>query len=111
MRQYRCNGCASGPCVYSVAENNGEIPNICPQQKACVHWKESKDFDVALMELMQTLLFYGSPDTYFAVSLVPDSPCGDIMNDLDETGKPGKLARETLEKVCEALSPYFLAGG
>ena len=48
--------------------------------------------------LIETLQFYADPDTYFAIGFFPDNPCGDFINDFDNTGKPGAFARQTLEK-------------
>jgi hypothetical protein len=44
-------------------------------------------------------LFYGHPDTYFAIGFFPDPPCGQFMDDFSNTElgfKPGKNAREAL---------------
>jgi len=50
--------------------------------------------------LRKALAFYADQDTWFAVSLIPDRPCGAIMEDFNETEglglKPGKLARTVL---------------
>jgi len=49
--------------------------------------------------LSESLFFYANPDTYFAIGFVPDPPCGDFINDFDNTGKPGSNARKTLRKL------------
>jgi len=50
--------------------------------------------------LIETLLFYADPETYFAIGFFPDPPCGDFIRDFSETialgRKPGKRAREVL---------------
>jgi len=52
--------------------------------------------------LRAALTFYAHPETYFAIGLYPDLPCGEFMEDFSDTGpslgqKPGKRAREALE--------------
>lgn len=37
--------------------------------------------------LLEALAFYGDPETYFAVALMCDPPCGEISEDFDETYK------------------------
>lgn len=51
-----------------------------------------------MQELIDALIFYADPETYFAIGFFPDPPCGDFVNDFDETGKPGALARKTLRE-------------
>jgi len=55
-------------------------------------------------KLTDALLFYASPETYFAISLIVDRPAGDFVDDIsvvdDDWGeRPGKLARETLDDL------------
>lgn len=53
----------------------------------------------ALAELEEVLKFYADPATYFAIAFIPDRPCGDFMDDFDETElgpKPGAKARAAL---------------
>lgn len=56
--------------------------------------------------LEAALQFYADPATYFAIGFLPDRPCGDFINDFDETEdfgwKPGKLARSALDR---SISP------
>jgi hypothetical protein len=51
-------------------------------------------------DILDALHFYADPETYFAISLIPDPPCGDFIEDFSETPelgmKPGKKAREVL---------------
>jgi len=46
------------------------------------------------------LAFYADPETYFAIGVFPDPPCGDFINDYSDTPalgqKPGKTARNAL---------------
>lgn len=52
-------------------------------------------------KLCEALMFYANPESYFAIGFFPDNPAGEFMDDFSETDlgeKPGKLARETLEK-------------
>lgn len=58
----------------------------------------------------EALEFYADPLTYFAIGFFPDRPCGDFMEDfeeldhedLGETCKPGKRAREALRLTEES---------
>ncbi|MCF8356990.1 MAG: hypothetical protein K9H48_21300 [Melioribacteraceae bacterium] len=60
-------------------------------------------------QLQEALKFYADPETYIAVGIFPDEPCGDFIHDFSETlyfgAKPGKLARETLSKLYEEHKP------
>lgn len=51
-----------------------------------------------MQELIEALQFYADPDTYFAIGFFPDPPCGDFIEDFDDTGKPGAMARKVLQK-------------
>jgi hypothetical protein len=56
----------------------------------------------AITELHAALEFYASPDTWYAVLLFADPPCGEIANDysmIEEEGceRPGARARAALE--------------
>jgi len=53
-------------------------------------------------ELETALAFYADPDSYFAISIMTDRPCGGFAEDIGEVDAydremPGKLAREILE--------------
>lgn len=55
-------------------------------------------------ECIDALSFYADPENYFAIAFLPDPPCGAFMEDFDETYlgvKPGKLARETINKLAD----------
>ena len=69
-----------------------------------------RDINVEDVQLMlDTLMFYGDPDSYSAITLLLDPPCGDFAYDFDSeteplSGKynrkmPGRQAREALEKI------------
>jgi hypothetical protein len=49
-----------------------------------------------VQNLLKALLFYADPDTYFAIGFLGDPPCGDFIDDWDDAGKPGALARKVL---------------
>ena len=52
--------------------------------------------------LRKTLEFYANPDTYFAIGLFPDAPCGSFVDDLEEIegmARPGKRARQALART------------
>ena len=49
-------------------------------------------------DFIEALKFYADIDNYFAIGIFPDQPCGNFANDIDETGKPGALARKILKK-------------
>lgn len=58
--------------------------------------------------LAEALAFYADPETYFAISMLPDRPCGEFVDDFETLEgalghpdggkwvKPGKRAREAL---------------
>jgi hypothetical protein len=71
--------------------------------------------------LMSALEFYADPETYHAIMIVGDRPCGDFEQDFsDDHGHehydrpmPGKLARETIQRVTATypeLTYYSLEG-
>ena len=49
----------------------------------------------------KALEFYANPESYFAIAIVGDRPCGSFIDDFSETDtmgvRPGKLAREVLK--------------
>jgi len=52
-----------------------------------------------VQELVKVLEFYANPDTYFAIAILPDPPCGEFMTDYsDKFKKPGTRARKVLRK-------------
>jgi hypothetical protein len=73
--------------------------------------KVSKDVQLLLEQretLANALDFYADPDTWFAVAVVGDPPCGEISEDWSTHGspdyehgdeRPGKKAREALAAV------------
>ena len=52
--------------------------------------------------LREALEFYADPNTYFAIGIFPDPPCGEFNEDFDDTEelgwRPGKRARAALAK-------------
>jgi hypothetical protein len=69
---------------------------------------------VAFEEILSALEFYASPDTYHAIAIWPDPPCGEFMDDYSEHGdsiyppgdqRPGKRAREALRAWIQAVRP------
>jgi hypothetical protein len=55
-----------------------------------------------LLNMIDTIKFYALPETYFAISIVPDRPSGEFMSDFSKTKwgvKPGKRARRCLLKL------------
>ena len=54
-------------------------------------------------EALEVLKFYADPETYFGIGIFPDHPCGPFMEDIGETldlgMKPGKRARDLLDKL------------
>ena len=62
--------------------------------------------------MLETLAFYADADTYFAIGIIPDAPCGEfatdfddinMLNDRDEVcytvNRPGKRARDAIQQV------------
>ena len=59
--------------------------------------------EAELEDAQKVIAFYADPETYFAIGFLPDSPCGEFINDIDDTGEPygfraGKRARAYLNK-------------
>jgi len=52
--------------------------------------------DEDIKVLIEALAFYADTDTYFAIGIFPDPPCGDFITDFDEHKKPGARARKAL---------------
>ena len=64
----------------------------------------------ALGTAMLALDYYANPDTYAAIALLPDPPCGDFIHDVSKAGDygrrmPGKMARRALGKINKILWP------
>jgi len=54
-------------------------------------------------KLAEGLCFYADPDSYFAISILTDPPCGGFAEDTSEVDSydremPGRIARETLKR-------------
>lgn len=56
-------------------------------------------------DMVEALIFYANPDTWFATCLIGDPPCGDIAEDFDvpvvwgdDSQRPGAQARAVLLK-------------
>lgn len=63
---------------------------------ACREWAEERE-----RSLREALEFYADPDTYAAIGMAGDPPCGAFLDDLDDAHdpgcpKPGKRARAAL---------------
>lgn len=61
----------------------------------------------AFFFLLGIVEFYGDSDTWFAVSLLPDPPCGDIVKDIrkdyEGTYRPGGRARLAYSWILSAF--------
>jgi len=63
--------------------------------------------DKIINKLEEALLFYADPDSYFAITFLSDSPCGEFITDFDKEYEfinyikpmPGKRARQVLKKI------------
>jgi len=68
---------------------------------------DRKTLEKSFILLLGICEFYADPYTYFAVSLLGDPPCGDIVRDLGptfmESRKPGRRARLVRHLVGSAL--------
>ena len=57
----------------------------------------------SLGDILEALAFYADQGTYFAIGFFPDPPCGEFMEDFDETPdlgqKPGKRARDVFRML------------
>jgi hypothetical protein len=57
---------------------------------------------------VKALGFYADPGTYAAIGFLPDPPCGDFLDDFEDTElgrKPGKRARAALAAARPPQSP------
>lgn len=65
------------------------------------------DLAEALAIAVDALGFYASPETYYAVALLCDRPCGEFADDLDSTrdgiSRPGKRAYEALQRISDIV--------
>jgi hypothetical protein len=60
-------------------------------------------------ETIEALKFYADPDTYFAIGMFGDAPCGPFLDDFENVGgegnledfRPGKRARAALDAARE----------
>jgi len=73
------------------------------------NYKREQLLNEACNEMLDALVFYGNPDTYFAIAFLGDPPCGSFIKDTSycpsvTSYKPGKLARETVQKINAKLS-------
>ena len=90
-------------CVLCISGEHVQVPDV-PESKENV--EEMKE---VLGLLIDAVWFYANPQTYFAIALLKDEPCGEFASDFDETYlgyKPGKRARDTLDRA-EALVMNF----
>lgn len=70
--------------------------------------------EAALRTAVEALGFYADPESYFAVAIAGDPPCGDFAYDFDEQhSRPdmgprhGKLARETLRSLINDIRRLY----
>jgi hypothetical protein len=79
-----------------------EKPNYEAAAKAAL--AEIEQYKKLCGKLWQALEFYAELSTYFAMTIRADPPCGEFYEDgseVDGHWRPGKLARETLERAKE----------
>jgi len=65
--------------------------------------KDKTDRELIII-LADALMFYADPMNYFAITILPDPPCGDFADDFSDTRgdlgvRPGKTARKALGPV------------
>ena len=65
---------------------------------ACVNGCKGIAHPEAVAEVVKALRFYANPETYAAIGFFPDRPCGEFIDDFNDTGpvfgvKPGVRAR------------------
>lgn len=90
--------------LVAFQEMNFKYP-LCAKFNA-EFYAEAKNALPSLLKLLEQAVemaeFYGDPETYFAVGVLGDSPCGEFVEDFDETElgtKPGKRARAFLAEA------------
>lgn len=84
---------------------------------AAIRQKMEEAAEKILSALVDALIFYASPDTYFATSFLFDPPCGEFSEDFSEVPgsdydrpMPGKRARSALEQdvlLSDLHAPLF----
>lgn len=113
------DGATPGPWAFeeelcSVATPDGRaivlMDNRDQPQRAMITARLIATFNPALLHDLLTRMqryeaalgFYADPETYFAIGFFPDPPCGEFMDDFEETkdlgAKPGKRARAALDE-------------
>lgn len=75
-------------------------------QELRIFWKRRPGGPIyqRVRELEEALAFYADPDTYCAIGIFPDPPCGEFINDMSEVHPdygynrpmPGARARRAL---------------
>jgi hypothetical protein len=70
--------------------------------------KRERQLTCALKVAVQTLAFYGCPETYYAVAIAFDPPCGGFDKDFSyiaeyQRDMPGKLARKAIARVAKII--------
>ena len=72
----------------------------------------AKTSDKALRVAVETLALYANPESYHAIWLVCDHPCGWFEEDVSKTDHPhysrkmhGAAAREALAKIQKLMTP------
>lgn len=92
-------------CAETLSANPKDWFSVCWQ--ACAARKDARiaELEADNARLREALEFYANPDTYFAVSVFSDPPCGAFMDDFSTHGhpdyhpndeRPGKRARHAL---------------
>lgn len=103
--------CAEPVCDLVLEIDHGECANA---EANAAFIAAAREAVPALLDendrLREALEFYADPDTYFAIAVFADAPCGDFADDFEELDgdlghpgggawvKPGKRARAALAK-------------
>jgi len=95
---------------------NGVIAERDALQKRITELEASNtDLRTALERAVTVINFYSDPQTYFAMSIIADRPCGEFVTDYEELSgelghpdgspwqKPGKRARVSLTDLRAVL--------
>jgi hypothetical protein len=93
---------ADFPCCHEKGEHDGTPPMMWSELIQCII---RKAVETETARIRDALEFYANPETYHAIMVMGDSPCGDFVRDLsDDHGHPdydgprfGKAARAALK--------------
>lgn len=90
--------------------NNATIATETPNRRS--HQRMVRRHDRALILAIETLALYANPESYHAIAMLYDRPCGWFEGDVSKTDHPhydrkmhGAAARKALAKIQKLVTP------